>query len=79
MIDTKAIRKIIEPNLGTSSGVSISIVLELLDSHDELERKLKIAEDALLKIIKSNHENQMINLANAYIDSVQALKQIRGE
>lgn len=81
MIDTKSIKKEWDDSHWGSDDEAvdwyISVLGELLDSHDELERKLKITEDKL--------EKTLLSLTNILKDKMwqelndEALKQIRGE
>lgn len=74
MIDTKKIRDAMKPNIGASNGVAINIVLEILDSHDELERKLNKAIFIFERFIGDSASVQ----TNINRNGQAALKQIRG-
>lgn len=73
-MNTETIRKRFRNgNQLDSIGESHRMIYQLCDSHDELERKLKIAETALEKV---NDDTLFIAMLHAAKD---ALKQIRGE
>jgi hypothetical protein len=65
-------------------GRFILLLSKLCDSHDELERKLKIAEDALIKIDNQPFwrvpDLKIVLTYDTIIDFAgESLKQIRGE
>lgn len=80
-IDTKEIRKAFTLDVYRDTPNELMYaheqIHELCDAYDELERKLKIAVDAL-EIIKEYTESSE-NTFDSYGESLNALKQIRGE
>lgn len=78
MIDTNEIAEVRE--LINNGGVlSPAEINALLDSHDELERKLRIAEDGLLEVIDWANKYYDAGMAGGFAIAKSTLKQIRGE